>query len=272
MDIIHFKLIGEVMKFFKPTLIALALFSVAACQEKEAEVKAPVLDTEIQKQSYGLGASIGMYMERNLEEHQKLELSLDKDLIMRGFTDSMSGNSVIEKEEIQALLMALDATMKEKQQAKLAADAEANIATGQKFLEENAKKEGVQVTESGIQYVVLVPAEGEKPTANDTVTVHYTGTFLNGETFDSSRTNNGQPVSFPLNGVIKGWTEGVQLMSVGSTYKFTIPSELAYGANGYPPSIPGNSVLEFEIELLDIKRAPEATQTTVQDEHVEHAH
>ncbi|MGB0938469.1 MAG: FKBP-type peptidyl-prolyl cis-trans isomerase [Colwellia sp.] len=258
------------MKFFKPTLVALALLSVAACQEKEAEVKAPVLDTEIQKQSYGLGASIGMYMERNLEEHQKLELSLDKDLIMRGFADSMSGNSVIEKEEIQALLMALDATMKEKQQAKLAADAEANIATGQKFLEENAKKEGVQVTESGIQYVVLVPAEGEKPTANDTVTVHYTGTFLNGETFDSSR-KNGQPVSFPLNGVIKGWTEGVQLMSVGSTYKFTIPSELAYGANGYPPSIPGNSVLEFEIELLDIQRAAEAPEAA-QDEHAGHAH
>jgi FKBP-type peptidyl-prolyl cis-trans isomerase FkpA len=247
------------MRFFKPTLVALALLSVAGCQDDAvAEIKAPVLDTEIQKQSYGLGASIGMYMQRNLEEHQKLDLELDQALIMRGFSDSMAGNSAIEKEEIQALLMNLDATMKEKQQAKMVADAEANVATGLLFLEENAKKEGVQVTESGLQYVVLVPAEGEKPAATDTVTVHYTGTFLDGTTFDSSR-ESGKPVSFPLNGVIKGWTEGVQLMSVGSKFEFTIPSELAYGANGYPPTIPGNAVLAFEIELLSIQKAEAET-------------
>lgn len=250
------------MKLFKPTLVAVALLAVTGCQEeavKEEVVAAPVLESEVQKQAYGLGASIGMYMQRNLEEHDKLGLSLDKELIVRGFVDSIEGKAVIEKEEIQALLMNLDATMKEKQQAKIAADAEASLAEGAKFLEENAKKEGVQVTESGIQYVVLEAGEGDKPAATDTVKVHYKGTFLNGDTFDSSYDRN-EPAVFPLNRVIKGWTEGVQLMPVGAKYKFTIPSDLAYGPNGNPPRIPGNSVLEFEIELLEIQKAEVAPQ------------
>ncbi|MEY8199095.1 MAG: FKBP-type peptidyl-prolyl cis-trans isomerase [Colwellia sp.] len=249
------------MKLFKPTLVALALFAVVGCNEKVVEeVKAPVLDTEVQKQAYGLGASIGMYMERNLAEHDKLGLTLDKELIVRGFVDSIDGKAVIEKEEIQALLMNLDTSMKEKQQAAAIAASESSLADGAKFLAENAKKEGVQVTESGIQYEVLTAGEGEKPVATDTVKVHYKGTFLNGETFDSSYDRN-EPAVFPLNRVIKGWTEGVQLMAVGSKYKFTIPSDLAYGPNGNPPRIPGNSVLQFEIELLEIQKAEEAPKT-----------
>lgn len=244
------------MKLFKPTLVAIALFSVMGCQEKVTEEKAPVLETEVQKQAYSLGASIGMYMQRNLEEQTKMGLVLDQDLILRGFTDNLAGKTQIEKEEVQALLTALDQSMKAKQQELAVKDAEASLATGQKFLAENAKKEGVQVTDSGIQYVVLTAAEGDKPAATDTVTVHYKGTFLNGETFDSSYDRN-QPAVFPLNRVISGWTEGVQLMSVGSKYKFTIPSDLAYGPVGNPPRIPGNSVLEFEIELLEIQK-PEA--------------
>lgn len=249
------------MKFFKPTLIAVALFAVAGCQEavKQEEVKAPVLETEIQKQAYGLGASIGMYMQRNLAEHDKLGLTLDKALIERGFIDSINDKSAIEKEEIQALLTNLDKTMKAKQQEMAAKASEASLAEGQKFLEDNAKKEGVMVTESGIQYSVLTASDGDKPAATDTVKVHYKGTFLNGETFDSSY-DRGEPAVFPLNRVIKGWTEGVQLMSVGSKYKFTIPSDLAYGPNGNPPRIPGNSVLEFEIELLEIQKSESAPQ------------
>jgi FKBP-type peptidyl-prolyl cis-trans isomerase FkpA len=236
------------MKLFKPTLVALALVAVVGCNEKavEAEPKAPVLDTEVQKQAYGLGASIGMYMQRNLAEHDKLGLSLDKELIVKGFVDSIDGKAIIEKEEIQALLMNLDASMKEKQQAAAVAASEASLAEGAKFLEDNAKKEGVQVTESGIQYSVLTAGEGDKPAATDTVKVHYKGTFLNGDEFDSSY-KRGEPAVFPLNRVIKGWTEGVQLMPVGAKYKFTIPSDLAYGPNGNPPSIPGNSVLQFEL-------------------------
>jgi len=249
------------MKFFKPTIVAIALLSVMGCQEPaKQEEKVVALDTEIQKQAYGLGASIGMYMERNLEEHDKMGLTLDKSLIIRGFTDSMAGKSQIEKEDIQALLMNLDQAMKAKQQEQATVSSEASLAEGQKFLAENAKKEGVQVTESGIQYQVLTAAEGEKPAATDTVKVHYKGTFLNGETFDSSYDDEGEPVVFPLNRVIPGWTEGVQLMPVGSKYKFTIPSDLAYGPNGNPPRIPGNSVLQFEIELLEIKKPKAAAQ------------
>jgi len=258
------------MKLFKPTLIALALVAVVGCNEKavEAEPKAPVLDTEVQKQAYGLGASIGMYMQRNLEEHDKLGLSLDKELIVRGFVDSIEGKAVIEKEEIQALLMNLDATMKEKQAAASVAASEASLAEGAKFLEDNANKEGVQVTESGIQYEVLTAGEGDTPLATDTVKVHYRGTFLNGESFDDSY-KRGEPAVFPLNRVIKGWTEGVQLMPVGAKYKFTIPSDLAYGPNGNPPSIPGNSVLQFEIELLEIQKAEEAPKADGHD-HAAH--
>ena len=255
------------MKLFKPTMLAIALVSVLGCQEEAKKVEAaPVLDTEIQKQAYGLGASIGMYMQRNLDEHDKLGLTLDKELIVRGFVDSIDGKAVIEKEEIQALLMNLDASMKEKQQAAAIAASESSLADGAKFLADNAKKEGVTVTESGIQYEVLTTGEGDTPLATDTVKVHYKGTFLNGETFDSSY-DRGEPAVFPLNRVIKGWTEGVQLMPVGAKYKFTIPSDLAYGPNGNPPSIPGNSVLQFEIELLEIQKAEEAPKA---DEHAAH--
>jgi FKBP-type peptidyl-prolyl cis-trans isomerase FkpA len=243
------------MKLFKPTMLAIALVSVLGCQEEAKKVEvAPVLDTEIQKQAYGLGASIGIYMQKNLEQHEKLGLPLEQALITRGFTDSLAGKSLIEKEEIQALLMNLDQAMKAKQQEVASAESEAAIAEGAKFLEENAKKEGVQITESGIQYIVLKEGEGEKPSATDTVTVHYTGTYLNGEKFDSSYDRK-EPTVFPLNRVISGWTEGVQLMSVGAKYSFTIPSDLAYGPNGNPPTIPGNSVLQFDIELLDIQKA-----------------
>ena len=241
------------MKLFKPTLVAIALVSVLGCQEAKQEEKAPVLDTEVQKQAYGLGASIGMYMERNLEEHTKMGLALERDLIVRGFVDSLDGKSVIEKEEIQTLLTNLEQTMKTKQQEVAEKAAESSLAEGKKFLEDNAKKEGVKVTESGIQYSVITAAEGDKPAATDTVEVHYKGTFLNGETFDSSY-DRGTPAVFPLNRVIRGWTEGVQLMTVGSKFKFTIPSDLAYGPTGNPPRIPGNSVLEFEIELLKIQK------------------
>ncbi|XQW84785.1 FKBP-type peptidyl-prolyl cis-trans isomerase [Thalassotalea piscium] len=241
------------MKFFKPTLVALALVSVIGCQESKIEEKAPVLDTEIQKQAYSLGASIGMYMTRNLDEQKKLGMTLDQDLIVRGFVDSLSDKAVIEKEEIQSLLMSLDQNMKAKQQEQAKLASESSLVEGQKFLEENAKLEGVQVTESGIQYQVITEGTGEKPVATDTVKVHYTGTLINGDKFDSS-VDRGEPAVFPLNRVIAGWTEGLQLMSVGSKYKFTIPSDLAYGPNGRPPQIPGNAVLQFEVELLEIQK------------------
>jgi FKBP-type peptidyl-prolyl cis-trans isomerase len=123
---------------------------------------------------------------------------------------------------------------------------------GKAFLEANGKKEGVTTTASGLQYKVIQAGTGPQPKATDTVNVHYKGTFLDGKTFDSSY-DRGQPISFPLNGVIAGWTEGVQLMSVGATYEFYIPSHLAYGERGAGGVIPPNSTLIFVVELLGIQ-------------------
>lgn len=124
-------------------------------------------------------------------------------------------------------------------------------AEGLKFLEENKKKENVKETASGLQYIVIKEGEGKQPTAESEVTVHYTGKLLNGTVFDSS-VNRGQPATFPLNRVIPGWTEGVQLMKEGSKYEFFIPSDLAYGAQGVPNAIPPHSTLIFEVELIKV--------------------
>ncbi|MBQ3717678.1 MAG: FKBP-type peptidyl-prolyl cis-trans isomerase [Paludibacteraceae bacterium] len=123
---------------------------------------------------------------------------------------------------------------------------------GEKFLQENALRDGVKVTESGLQYEVLVQGKGKKPTAESTVKVHYEGTLIDGTIFDSSY-QRGEPIEFPLNGVIKGWTEGLQLMPVGSKYKLYIPYELGYGERGAGQSIPPYATLIFTVELLDIK-------------------
>jgi FKBP-type peptidyl-prolyl cis-trans isomerase FklB len=127
-----------------------------------------------------------------------------------------------------------------------------NKTAGEAFLADNAKHDDVNVTASGLQYAILDEADGPKPKATDTVEVHYHGTFINNKKFDSSY-ERGQPAMFPLNGVIAGWTEGLQLMSVGSRYKFYIPYHLAYGEKGYPGAIPPYSTLIFEVELLAIK-------------------
>jgi len=246
------------MKLLKPTLVAIALVSVFGCQQetKKEATKAPVLETQIQKQAYGLGASIGTYMERNLKEHEKLGLALDRKLLEKGFEDSLSGKSLLQKDEIQTLLTDLDKTMKEKQQAMNKVEAEKSLTEGEKYLADNAKKPGVKVTASGLQYEVITQGTGEKPKATDVVKVNYKGTFINGDKFDSSYDRH-QPAVFPLNRVIPGWTEGVQLMPVGSKYRFVIPSKLAYGPVGNPPRIAGNSVLVFEIELLAIQKPAE---------------
>jgi FKBP-type peptidyl-prolyl cis-trans isomerase FklB len=127
-----------------------------------------------------------------------------------------------------------------------------NREAGEKFLAENKKKAGIITTESGLQYEVLVPGNGVSPAAVDTVTCHYRGTFIDGKGFDNSY-DRGQPISFPLTGVIKGWTEGLQLMKIGAKYKFYVPYQLGYGEYDYM-SIPGGSVLIFEVELIDVKK------------------
>lgn len=237
----------------KLTLVAVALLTLSACGKEEKTAVAPVLDTEQAKQAYSLGVSAGRYLQSTIDEYSKISVELNSELILRGVQDGIAGKSEVSEEDIQQLLTALDETYRN-EQTKLAEAAAASAkAAGITFLTENANKEGVTVTESGLQYEVLQAAEGVKPTATDTVKVHYTGTLIDGSVFDSS-VERGEPIEFPLNRVIPGWTEGVQLMSVGSKFRFTIPSELAYGERDMG-SIPPNSVLVFEVELLDVIKA-----------------
>lgn len=243
----------------KVSLIAAALLTLTACNEPK-EPEAPKLDTDAAKQSYALGMSAGKYLNNAVDEHTKLSLSLDKALILRGVQDAAAGKAALKDEEMQQLLMKLDEQFRAAQAEQAKKKAEEAKSKGEAYLNENAKKAGVTVTESGLQYEVVKAGDGAKPKAEDKVRVKYKGTFTDGTEFDSTEKNGGEPVEFPLNQVIKGWTEGVQLMPVGSVYKFTVPANLGYGERDVGP-IPANSVLVFEVELLGIvgpDAAPEA--------------
>ena len=197
------------------------------------------LETPESKLSYSLGMMIG---ERVLPQYGEL----DYDLVMQGMKDQNSGaETAITMEEAQMALQA-------QQQEVAAATAAIAEEKGQGFLADNKAKEGVMVTDSGLQYEVISEGTGPKPTADDTVSVHYVGTLMDGTEFDSSIAR-GEPASFPLKGVIPGWTEGLQLMNVGSKYRFVIPSDLAYGERGAGQAIGPGETLVFEVELLEIK-------------------
>lgn len=192
------------------------------------------------KISYALGLSMGQnLMGSGVEKLNYQDLAA-------GIEDVLThAQPKITYQEAQQVLN----TFFQELEAKVAGAAKAD---GEKFLAENAKREGVKVTASGLQYEVLEPSLGQKPKATDTVRVHYEGTLIDGTVFDSSY-KRGESISFPLNGVIKGWTEGLQLMSIGSKYKFFIPYQLAYGERGAGQSIPPYAALIFTVELLGIE-------------------
>lgn len=248
------------MKYKALALTMVSVLGLSACQqeatdttsqEQAAVITQADLTTEEQKQAYGLGENIGQYISRQFEQQEQLGLSLDKELVVKGFVAAINGNSIMTEQETSQLVQTIQAAMQAKQQEQAQAEGEENLAAGQAYLEENAKREGVMSTESGIQYEVLEQGEGDKPSAEDTVKVHYHGTLIDGTVFDSSY-DRGEPAVFPLNRVIKGWTEGVQLMSVGSKYRFHIPAHLAYGARS-TGKIGANSTLVFDVELLSIE-------------------
>lgn len=234
-------------------MLVVAGVGLAGCQQQDAAGDAQdlKLETTAEQQAYGLGASLGQFVDQKLDMQESVDVNLDRQLVIRGFIDTLTAESKISQQKVQEVLAALDSEVREKQQNKEAQISEANLAAGQAFLAENAKREGVTVTESGLQYEVLQAADGPKPTAEDTVKVHYTGTLLDGTKFDSSYDRN-EPAVFPLSRVIAGWTEGVQLMNVGSKYKFYIPADLAYGKRATGKITP-NSTLVFEVELLGIE-------------------
>jgi len=220
---------------------------LTACNDKSstAEVK---LDSETNKASYSIGVQLGTQI-------AKVKDMVNEDAIMKGFTDSLAGTELqLSPEDMQAAMQTFQQNMVAAQQAKQQALATSGKAEGDKFLADNKVKDGVKTTESGLQYKIITAGTGATPTATDTVVTHYTGTLVNGKVFDSSHKRNA-PATFPVNGVIKGWTEALQLMKVGAKWQLVIPAELAYGERGAGASVGPNQVLIFEIELLEIKKS-----------------
>ena len=200
-----------------------------------------------ERASYALGVEIG----NNVKQ---FGTSLDRDELVDGLLDALSEREVrLSPQEVGELVREFAAKAQEKDARRNIEQAEANMQEGEEFLAENKTKEGVVETASGLQYVVLTEGEGPSPVAADRVKVHYEGKLLDGKVFDSSY-ERGEPSEFVLNGVISGWTEGVQLMNVGSKYRFFIPSDLAYGERGIGGDIGPNATLIFEVELMSIER------------------
>lgn len=240
-------------KIIKLSVVAAAISVLTACGNGADSTKPVALETETDKQSYALGASMGRYLSDNLEKNAEIGVQLDQAKLLAGIKDALAKKTQMTDEELQTVMQEFDTKTRKLQAEKQKELAVAELAKGKKFLAENAKNEGVVTTDSGLQYQVITAGEGEKPAAEDTVKVHYKGTLLDGTEFDSSF-KRGEPASFPLNRVIKGWTEGVQHMSKGAKFKFFIPSELAYGERS-SGKIPANSTLIFEVELLEITKA-----------------
>ncbi|MBB5036059.1 FKBP-type peptidyl-prolyl cis-trans isomerase [Prosthecobacter dejongeii] len=225
-----------------------------AGEKPAGEASAPAASASMDKVSYFIGSQIGGNIANNFKQ-QGVEIDLDS--FLGAVRDQFEGKpSKYKPEELEAAMKAFEKVMQGKQaemQAKQAAKAGEVKAAGAKFLAENGKKEGVKTTASGLQYEVLKQGDGAKPVPTDKVNVHYHGTLLNGKVFDSS-VDRGEPITFGVQEVIKGWTEGLQLMSVGSKYKFYIPSDLAYGDNGAGADIGPGETLVFEVELLKIEK------------------
>jgi FKBP-type peptidyl-prolyl cis-trans isomerase FklB len=206
-----------------------------------AQEKSPPLKDQKDKVSYSIGLNIGSNLGRQ-------NVEINPEALTAGVKDAIAGKPQLTQDQIKEVMTAFEKDMQQKQKAA----GEKSAAEGKTFLEENKKKEGVKTTASGLQYKVIKEGTGAQPKATDTVTVNYRGTLIDGKEFDSSY-KRGQPATFPLSGVIKGWTEGLQLMKTGSKYQLFVAPDLAYGDRTVGPDLSPNSTLIFEVELLDVK-------------------
>lgn len=251
--------------------VALTLALSACTEDKKAEEKAPATSvateatftinektTAEDKTAYAIGASVGAYLHA-MQEAQKefITPALNQDIIMEGFKDSLLGKNQLSNEDMDKVLREFDSKIQQALQKKAQEEAKANLEAGKKFLEENKTKEGVVVTQSGLQYKVIKEGTGAQVKGTDTVLCKYKGTDINGNVFDEAK----EAVELPLENMISGIHEGLQLMKEGSVYEFYLPSELAYGEQAVGDMIKPNSVLcfTFEIEKIVTKEDP-ATQ------------
>jgi len=228
---------------------------------KAATTQVP-LTTDKEKFSYAVGMNFGGGLGAKLRQES---VDFDVALAVQGFKDALSaGKTRLTEQEAQAILVQVQTEIGKKHQEKLALQGAANKKEGETFLAENKTKPGVVTLPSGLQYKILTAGTGSKPAATDSVVCNYRGTLINGTEFDSSYKRN-EPVTFPVNGVIKGWTEALQLMPVGSKWQLFIPSDLAYGERGNRADIGPNATLIFDVELLSIKppdKTPDAPGAT----------
>ncbi len=240
--------------FILTTLVA-SMLVLTGCNSDGSASKAKAIteaSTDVEKVGYSLGYLTGKSSKEEIPD-------LDLKAFEQGLKDGRGGEETkpaLTEEQMQKVLMDYQKKREEEMVKEIETKAKTNKETGEKFLAENKTKEGVITTASGLQYKVITEGSGPKPKATDVVTVHYEGKLIDGKVFDSSY-ERGEPVQFPLNQVIKGWTEGVQLMTPGSKYEFFIPSDLAYGEAGNP-AIEPNSVLIFTVELLSEEAAKKA--------------
>ncbi|TRZ97701.1 MAG: FKBP-type peptidyl-prolyl cis-trans isomerase [Deltaproteobacteria bacterium] len=226
--------------------LAVALCAMVAFSGASFAAEDPELKSDKEKISYSIGMDIGGNLKRGAVE-------VDPDMLAKGLKDSYSGEkTLLTEDQARQAIEDFQKTLKAKKVETMRINSEKNKADGEKFLAENAKKEGVKSLPSGLQYREITPGKGKSPKATDTVTTHYKGTLIDGTEFDSSY-KRGEPATFPVAGVIKGWTEALQLMKEGAKWQLFIPPNLAYGERGAGRDIGPDATLVFEVELISVK-------------------
>jgi FKBP-type peptidyl-prolyl cis-trans isomerase FklB len=226
----------------RPLIVTIAIFTLASTGFAQEQTQLKDLKDKV---SYSVGLNIGANFKKQGQD-------LNPDALLLGLKDALAGKKpALTEDQMKETMQSWNKDMEEKQRVA----GQKNAAEGAKFLADNKKKAGVKTTASGLQYKVIKGGTGPQPKGSDTVTVNYRGTLINGTEFDSSYKRN-QAATFPVNGVIKGWTEALQLMKSGSKYQLFIPADLAYGERAVGPDITPNSTLLFEVELLEVKPAP----------------
>lgn len=232
------------MKLINKIVTVVALGTLVSCNNQKADVK--TLKTEIDSVSYAIGLNMSKQFKTGFPE-------FNQDVFMQGIRNGKdSTNVLLEDKDLQMIINTYFQKQQQEKMKEQQAEGEKNKVIGEAFLAENKEKEGVQTTESGLQYIVMQEGSGQKPTTESRVKVHYHGTTVDGTVFDSS-VDKGQPTEFGVTEVIKGWTEGLQLMKEGAKYKFFVPQELAYGPQARSAEIKPYSALIFEVELLEVK-------------------
>jgi FKBP-type peptidyl-prolyl cis-trans isomerase FklB len=233
------------MKLIKLSLLV-AIIGLASCQNKPGAATKKELKTALDSVSYAIGMDVARNVKSSFDD-------FENDLFIQGYNNVIDSTDILlDQTQAQQVVQAYFQKKQQEEVAKRKAEGEKNKAEGAKFLTDNITKEGVKVTESGLQYIILKEGTGAKPAADSKVKVHYHGTLIDGTVFDSS-VDRGEPTEFGVNQVIKGWTEGLQLMKEGAKYKFFIPQDLAYGANPRPGgAIKPFATLIFDVELLEI--------------------